>query len=120
MVPRSAEVDERRFGGLDRLELAEEHRQLALVLEQPGMLGFPLGGGQIGQVMEDVGLFGDATVARLHAEIEALPGGGFALRNHAPAGRTRVNGQAVAAEPRPLRDGDRINLGQTTLVFWSR
>ena len=67
-----------------------------------------------------VGLFGDATVARLHAEIEALPGGGFALRNHAPAGRTRVNGQPVAAEPQPLRDGDRIDLGKTTLVFRSR
>lgn len=71
-----------------------------------------------------VGLFGDATVARLHATIEAdpAPGGGYLLRGHAPADRTRVNGAAVdpAAAPVPLRDGDRIDLGQTSLVFRRR
>ena len=66
----------------------------------------------------EVGLFGDPTVARRHAEIEAA-GRGYLLRNHAPSGRTRVNGVVVDTE-RPLADGDRIELGQTMLVFRQR
>jgi hypothetical protein len=41
------------------------------------------------------------------------------LKNHAPAGRTKVNG-AVVGDLQPLRDGDRIELGQTLLVFRQR
>lgn len=66
----------------------------------------------------EVGLFGDPLVARRHAEIERTPRG-FVLRNADAAGRTRVNGVAVAGE-RPLQDGDRIELGQTLLVFRQR
>jgi hypothetical protein len=66
----------------------------------------------------EVGLFGDPTVARKHAEIVA-DGREFRLRNLAPAGRTRVNGEAVEAT-RTLLDGDRIELGQTLLLFRRR
>src|SRR5205823_6550274 len=66
----------------------------------------------------EVGLFGDPTVARRHAEIEATAQG-YVLHNHAPSGRTRVNG-AVVQGAQPLRDGDRIELGQTLLVFRQR
>jgi hypothetical protein len=66
----------------------------------------------------EVGIFGDPAVARRHAEIEATPAG-YVLRNFAPSGRTRVNGQAVD-QSQTLRDGDRIELGQTLLVFRQR
>jgi pSer/pThr/pTyr-binding forkhead associated (FHA) protein len=66
----------------------------------------------------EVGLFGDRLVARRHAEIEAT-GEGYLLRNHAPSGRTRVNGIAVD-DARLLSDGDRIELGQTQLIFRQR
>jgi hypothetical protein len=66
----------------------------------------------------DVGLFGDPQVARRHAEI-AAGRDGYVLRSLAPAGRTRVNGADVAGERR-LADGDRIELGQTLLVFRQR
>ncbi len=66
----------------------------------------------------EVGIFGDPSVARRHAEIETAPGG-YVLHDLAAAGTTRVNGEAVAAT-RSLRDGDRIELGRTQLVFRQR
>lgn len=66
----------------------------------------------------EVGLFGDAMVARRHAEIEDSPHG-YILRSFATAGRTHVNGQEVSGE-RTLRDGDRIELGKTQLLFRQR
>jgi hypothetical protein len=66
----------------------------------------------------EVGLFGDRTVARRHAAIEATSQG-YLLRNLAGAGRTRVNGVEVG-DSQSLRDGDRIELGQTLLVFRQR
>jgi hypothetical protein len=66
----------------------------------------------------EVGLFGDPTVARQHAEIHAS-GREFELRNLAPVGRTRVNGVVVESS-RILSDGDRIELGQTLLLFRRR
>ncbi|WP_435017322.1 FHA domain-containing protein [Tundrisphaera sp. TA3] len=65
-----------------------------------------------------VGLFGDATVARQHAEIAAT-GKDYILTSLAPPGRTRVNGEVVHA-PWTLQDGDRIELGQTLLLFRRR
>jgi hypothetical protein len=66
----------------------------------------------------EVGLFGDALIARRHAEIESTPAG-FVLHNLAEAGRTRVNGADVSA-PQPLRDGDRVEIGRTQLLFRQR
>jgi pSer/pThr/pTyr-binding forkhead associated (FHA) protein len=66
----------------------------------------------------DVGLFGDATVARAHAEIERT-GSGYLIHARDDRGRTKVNGAAVAAS-HPLNDGDRVELGQTLLVFRRR
>jgi hypothetical protein len=66
----------------------------------------------------EIGLFGDRLVARRHAEIEATSEG-YRLRNHAPSGRTRVNGTPVD-DVCPLGDGDRIELGQTLLIFRQR
>lgn len=66
----------------------------------------------------EVGLFGDRLIARNHAEIVAT-GGGFVLQNHAGPDRTTVNGQGVNG-PTPLKDGDKIVVGQTRLVFRQR
>ncbi|MBX6316687.1 MAG: FHA domain-containing protein, partial [Isosphaeraceae bacterium] len=66
----------------------------------------------------EVGLFGDLTVARRHAEIEVTRDG-YVLHNLDPKGRTKVNGQTING-PVTLRDGDRIELGQTLLVFRQR
>ena len=67
----------------------------------------------------EVGIFGDAEVARRHAEIERTPSGGYLLHNFDSRGRTKVNGAPVTA-PTPLADGDRIELGRTLLAFRSR
>lgn len=66
----------------------------------------------------EVGLFGDRAVARRHAEIERTAAG-FLLRNHAPPGRTRING-SVIDDVHALHDGDQIELGQTRLLFRQR
>ncbi len=66
----------------------------------------------------EVGLFGDPNIARRHAEIERS-GPGFVLHNRDDKGRTKINGQPVT-KPRDLSDGDRIELGQTLLMFRKR
>lgn len=66
----------------------------------------------------EVGLFGDLTVARQHAEITAK-GRSYTLANLDPAGRTSVNGQRITS-PTALKDGDRIEFGQTSLIFRQR
>jgi len=66
----------------------------------------------------EVGLFGDPTVARQHAEI-VVEGREFVLRDLDGRGKTAVNGDPVT-KPRPLADGDRIELGQTHLLFRRR
>ncbi|WP_152050638.1 FHA domain-containing protein [Tautonia marina] len=66
----------------------------------------------------EIGLFGDASITRRHAEIERTAEG-HVLRNLDPQGRTRLNGRPVAGEAR-LSDGDRIELGRTALLFRAR
>ncbi|MDG3005561.1 FHA domain-containing protein [Paludisphaera mucosa] len=66
----------------------------------------------------DVGVFGDPAVERAHAEI-VRSGDGYVLRNLSRSGATRVNGVASPGERR-LGDGDRIQLGQTSLIFRRR
>jgi hypothetical protein len=66
----------------------------------------------------EIGIFGDSTLARRHAEIESTRGG-YVLHHLAAPGATRVNGVAIAG-PHPLNDGDRIELGRTLLIFRQR
>ena len=52
-----------------------------------------------------------AAVSQLHATIETR-GTGYALRDEGSTNGTRVNGQRIApGRPKPLRPGDRIELG---------
>ena len=66
----------------------------------------------------EIGIFGDAAVARRHAEIE-FTHAGYLLHNLAASGITRVNGTAVSSH-QLLKDGDRIELGRTLMVFRQR
>jgi Inner membrane component of T3SS, cytoplasmic domain len=66
----------------------------------------------------EIGIFGDPTVARQHAEI-AVTASGYVLHHLANKSSTRVNGMPVA-KLQSLKDGDRIELGHTLLVFRQR
>jgi hypothetical protein len=66
----------------------------------------------------EIGIFGDPAVARRHAEIESTPRG-YLLHHLAEKGTTRVNSKSVTAD-QLLQDGDRIELGNTLLVFRQR
>jgi hypothetical protein len=66
----------------------------------------------------EVGIFGDPGVARQHAEIEATSHG-YDFRHLALGASSRLNGKAVTGTE-PLKNGDRIELGQTMLVFRQR
>jgi pSer/pThr/pTyr-binding forkhead associated (FHA) protein len=66
----------------------------------------------------EIGIFGDPAVARQHAEIEVTPSG-YVLRPLAAGGSTRINGKPVPGL-QSLKDGDRIELGHTLLVFRQR
>ena len=68
----------------------------------------------------EIGIFGDPGVAPQHAEIEETPGG-FVWHQLDAQKPSRLNGkQVAAATAQPLRDGDRIELGRTVLVFRHR
>jgi hypothetical protein len=66
----------------------------------------------------EIGIFGDAAVARRHAEIEATATG-YVLHHVADKAMTRVNG-SLLSDRQALQDGDRIELGRTVLVFRQR
>jgi hypothetical protein len=66
----------------------------------------------------EIGIFGDPAVARQHAEIESSASG-YVFRQLAAGASARINGKPVAG-PQPLKDGDRIELGHTLLVFRQR
>jgi Inner membrane component of T3SS, cytoplasmic domain len=66
----------------------------------------------------EIGIFGDPAVARQHAEIEASADG-YVLHHLADKASTRVNGLPVAKH-QALKDGDRIELGRTLLLFRQR
>jgi hypothetical protein len=66
----------------------------------------------------EVGIFGDLGVARQHAEIESTPQG-YVFRHLAAQASSRLNGRAVTGSE-PLKDGDRLELGKTVLVFRQR
>ena len=65
-----------------------------------------------------VGLFGDPSIARKHAEIEYMKGS-FVLKNLDPSRLTKINSLPVGST-QELHDGDMIELGGTRLVFRSR
>jgi pSer/pThr/pTyr-binding forkhead associated (FHA) protein len=60
----------------------------------------------------------DLAVSRTHTTINRDPSGQYVLRDENSANGTLVNGQRVSEQV--LRDGDEIQVGQTTLVYHGR
>ncbi len=75
----------------------------------------------IGRSRESDIFLEDLAVSRLHAKILSLGSGNYALKDEGSANGTKVNGQVVNKyQTYPLQEGDRIQLGQTVLVFAKR
>ena len=75
----------------------------------------------IGRSRESDIFLEDLAVSRLHASIISMGSGNYALRDEGSANGTKVNGQTVNKyQPYPLQEGDKIQLGQTVLVFARR
>jgi len=72
----------------------------------------------IGRSRESDIFLEDLAVSRLHASVVNLGNGQYALKDEGSANGTKVNGQLVNKfQTFPLQEGDRIQLGQTILVF---
>jgi len=75
----------------------------------------------IGRSRESDVFLEDLAVSRLHATILSQGNGNYVLRDEGSANGTKVNGQPVTKyQPYPLQEGDKIQLGQTVLVFGRR
>jgi pSer/pThr/pTyr-binding forkhead associated (FHA) protein len=75
----------------------------------------------IGRSRESDIFLEDLAVSRLHASLISLGNNNYALRDEGSANGTKVNGQQVNKyQPYPLQEGDKIQLGQTVLVFARR
>ncbi len=75
----------------------------------------------IGRSRESDIFLEDLAVSRLHASIVNIGNGNYALKDEGSANGTKVNGQLVNKyQTYPLQEGDRIQLGQTVLVFARR
>src|SRR6266699_2389852 len=75
----------------------------------------------IGRSRESDIFLEDLSVSRLHAKIVNLGNGNYALKDEGSANGTKVNGQLVNKyQTYPLQEGDKIQLGQTVLVFARR
>jgi hypothetical protein len=63
----------------------------------------------------------DLAVSRLHASIVNMGNGNYALKDEGSANGTKVNGTLLNKyQTYPLQEGDRVQLGQTVLVFGKR
>ncbi len=72
----------------------------------------------IGRSRESDIFLEDLAVSRLHAKILNMGNGVYALKDEGSANGTKVNGQLVNKyQTYPLQEGDKIQLGQTVLVF---
>ncbi len=75
----------------------------------------------IGRSRESDIFLEDLAVSRLHASIVNMGNGNYGLKDEGSANGTKVNGQLVAKyQTYPLQEGDKIQLGQTVLVFAKR
>ena len=75
----------------------------------------------IGRSRESDIFLEDLAVSRLHASIVNLGNGNYGLKDEGSANGTKINGQLVPKNQMyPLQEGDKIQLGQTVLVFGKR
>ncbi|HUB74722.1 MAG TPA: DUF3662 and FHA domain-containing protein [Solirubrobacteraceae bacterium] len=99
------------------VEEAQAHRgpQRALLLLEGRRLLVPPGGGTLGRSRECEVVLDDVGISRRHAELRPGPEGWSVLDLGSTNG-VRVNGEPLRGA-RALRDGDRLELGSTELVF---
>jgi len=98
------------------LEEAQTRRAARALLAVAGRrLIVPPGGGTIGRSRECDIVLDDAGVSRRHAEIRPDPAG-WALRDLDSTNGVRVNGRPVHGSQQ-LRQGDRVEIGSTEIVF---
>lgn len=97
-------------------EVAEPARTPAYLIDEKSRTAYELSrrSVSIGRDAGSVVVVKDPQVSRFHADIRT-EAGAQVLYSMGSAG-TRVNGHGVAA-PRVLEEGDRIEIGSTTLVF---
>jgi two-component system NtrC family sensor kinase len=57
----------------------------------------------------------DSEVSRCHAELRMVPGGGVELVDLSSSNGTLLNGEKI--ERRELRSGDRLQIGQTLMIY---
>ena len=75
----------------------------------------------IGRSRESDIFLEDLAVSRLHASIVNMGNGNYGLKDEGSANGTKINGQLVPKNQMyPLQEGDKIQLGQTVLVFGKR
>lgn len=75
----------------------------------------------IGRSRESDIFLEDLAVSRLHASIVNMGNGNYGLKDEGSANGTKINGQLVPKNQMyPLQEGDKIQLGQTVLVFAKR
>lgn len=75
----------------------------------------------IGRSRESDIFLEDLAVSRLHASVVNLRNGNYALKDEGGANGSKVNGQLINRfQTYPLQEGDRIQIGQTVMVFFRR
>jgi hypothetical protein len=74
------------------------------------------GGAVLGRSRDSDIVIDDANVSRHHAEVRPGPHG-WTVADLGSTNGVRVNGRTVGAEPHPLADGDRVELGTLQLTF---
>jgi hypothetical protein len=98
------------------LEEAQTRRPARALLAVGGRrLIVPPAGGTIGRSRECDIVLDDAGASRRHAELRPDPAG-WSLRDLASTNGVRVNGHAIHGT-QPLRQGDRVEIGSTEIVF---
>jgi hypothetical protein len=98
------------------LEEAQTRRAARALLAVGGRrLIVPPAGGTIGRSRDCEIVLDDAGASRRHAELRPDPAG-WALRDLGSTNGVRVNGRAIHGT-QPLRQGDRVEIGSTEIVF---
>jgi hypothetical protein len=104
-----------RVGGAVEDAHARRSAQRALLAVGARRLLVPPGGGTIGRSHDCDVVLDDVGVSRRHANIRPGPDG-WTVEDLGSTNGVLVNGQAVRGV-RPLRPGDRVELGTTEIVF---
>jgi len=91
-------------------------RGRAFLLAEGKRMPVPEEGAVIGRSRECDIVLADSNVSRRHAEIRPA-GPGWAVGDLGSTNGVRVNGRRVGADPVPVQDGDRIELGTVPVGF---